>query len=1284
MLNKDNNPWLGLASYEYSDAYRFFGRENELARLKECVCNNCITTIYGISGAGKTSLVNAGLSPLLEKEDYLPIRIRLSHGTGKEYSRQIIEAVQAAIDNANGDIEPTTTITIETIAENRDIMEVLPEDERLWWFFHSNRFWSSSNHRLCPVVFIDQFEEIFTQNDSPGTIQQFFNSIDSLQYDAPPIASSKILDRQEEYTDLDDAKDFRLVFIIREDFLARLEDYSYNTPALRKNRNGVKRMNGLQAMDVIMRPQPDIVNRDCALAIVSKVAGKQIKDILSYPEGLSIDTSLLSLFCSEVYNKAAELGHEKITTELIDQFGENILPSFYENSMKLVSTQTAMYLESHLLTRSGFRNSVALEDILADGIDKEDLEKLNKKRLIRIETANGTERVEFTHDVLCSIANEHRNSLLEKKGLKSKIWKTIGFSTDLILPTSLILALFNCAYLNLDRLKVLVFLFPALLILFFATTIIPYRHSKDKNNIIISLISTIAINISSFFLAQLNYYLDSNAWIAFLGIIYPIVLWAQFFISFRFKKKRTFKAALGYIFKYSIYEENPVFKIIIKVWALIIILIGSCFVGLTLELGYAVISIPICSIASFHLLSAFTDDPITINRKTASICLTQTLILIGLVFAQYSQHHLLFSVLCFLFLLASVFLTTRYNASETPIKNKLGYLVFAWALSFLIIPCISLGYNIFNEAEYTRIHKGEITDHRIMRFLIIEDSNHLQGVRDRQGIIVPVEYDKIINRVSIEKSYNGIIDITFTTIKDGKRSKWHCSEHLLTNNNQYSHKIAQSILSSGSYKTSNDFLKYMIADKKSFSDSEIDQVIKNRYIYQIENGVWSRLINQRNVIISQLSEKPEQFDSLLKQRSLIDSLLEIERNKYYENNYLDLMVKGNDSVVLDYDFIHDLISSNLELLALNQDQTVNRLILDSIYPRCTNVTDSSNYYVSLSYYKLFARDFKNAERYSNRALALNPKNITSYTNLFTSLYLQGKYEPAFELLEERKDQNCYEDLEGVTKFFGDGVWEDFCDLIEFGVYNPKESEEFQRLKTILKDYINTPRYSYGVPWKGLELRLRKDTFNNTLYGYLCYNKQIKTPTFSSFYWHVDNNDSILWFNTFDTQKRGYYVYNSNHDTLIPPQYDHSWIFSEDLAAVIINDTLGFINKNGEFAIPRMFPYNYEDIKKHHIADIVDFVFHDGYCPMVASPGKHGLINKEGQWVIEPVYSYINHPADGYRIVCKDKKYGLMNTQLEIVLPIEHDWISQDKDKHTIRIDNKEYTYDKLKKLLIRP
>ena len=67
MNNFHNNPWLGLSSYKYEDSSRFYGRDEELQTLTDIIRQNIFTTLYGVSGAGKTSLINAGLSPILEK-----------------------------------------------------------------------------------------------------------------------------------------------------------------------------------------------------------------------------------------------------------------------------------------------------------------------------------------------------------------------------------------------------------------------------------------------------------------------------------------------------------------------------------------------------------------------------------------------------------------------------------------------------------------------------------------------------------------------------------------------------------------------------------------------------------------------------------------------------------------------------------------------------------------------------------------------------------------------------------------------------------------------------------------------------------------------------------------------------------------------------------------------------------------------------------------------------------------------------------------------------------------
>ena len=405
----NNNPWLGLSSYKYEDASRFYGRDKELQELANIVRQNSFTTIYGVSGAGKTSLINAGLFPMLDKENFLPIYIRLNHGEGRiGYDEQMINAVENALTKANAESDLTEDTQIDS------------ELDKLWLYFHSHRFWTSDNHKLVPILFIDQFEEIFTKNDDVNDVWSFFNIIDSLQYNLPPERIlSKIQETGQSVT-FGEEMNFRVVFSMREDFLPRLEDFCFDIPAMRRNRVGLKPLNGLQALEVITKPRPDVVSRGVALHIISKIVGKHIKDNQRRLEATSVDTSILSLFCTELYNygKIDENGGS-ITIPLVDLYGGNILEWFYDRNMQALPKKTYVYLENQLLTHSGFRNSVALEDLLENGVTQEQLDSLEENRIVRIEDVNHSLRVEFTHDILCKIAKkrkDERDSVERAKG----------------------------------------------------------------------------------------------------------------------------------------------------------------------------------------------------------------------------------------------------------------------------------------------------------------------------------------------------------------------------------------------------------------------------------------------------------------------------------------------------------------------------------------------------------------------------------------------------------------------------------------------------------------------------------------------------------------------------------------------------------------------------------------------------------------------------------------------------------------------------------------------------
>ena len=195
---------------------------------------------------------------LLDKLSYLPIYIRLDHNQGHiGYDSQIINAVNDALNAIDAELE-------KSIGSE----EIHSELDELWLYFHSHQFWTKDNHKITPIIFIDQFEEIFTKNDNPDDIWSFFNVIDSLQYSTPTERLLHVIENNDQYVQFHEEQNFRMVFTMREDFLARLEDYSYNIPALRKNRIGLKPLNGNQALEVILKPRPDMVTRDVALHII--------------------------------------------------------------------------------------------------------------------------------------------------------------------------------------------------------------------------------------------------------------------------------------------------------------------------------------------------------------------------------------------------------------------------------------------------------------------------------------------------------------------------------------------------------------------------------------------------------------------------------------------------------------------------------------------------------------------------------------------------------------------------------------------------------------------------------------------------------------------------------------------------------------------------------------------------------------------------------------------------------------------------------------------------------
>ena len=111
----ETNPWAGLSSYQDPETspvqLKFCGRDNESFDVAQLIDNNIFVTLYGKSGTGKTSLLNAGVFPRLRHEQYMPVSIRLSmDAMGITFQQCIVDKVSQTLQQRHGSMSTVSVV----------------------------------------------------------------------------------------------------------------------------------------------------------------------------------------------------------------------------------------------------------------------------------------------------------------------------------------------------------------------------------------------------------------------------------------------------------------------------------------------------------------------------------------------------------------------------------------------------------------------------------------------------------------------------------------------------------------------------------------------------------------------------------------------------------------------------------------------------------------------------------------------------------------------------------------------------------------------------------------------------------------------------------------------------------------------------------------------------------------------------------------------------------------------------------------------------------------------
>lgn len=420
-----DHPWLGLQPFTEQWQRYFFGRTAEICEVYLRVVESPLTVLYGRSGLGKTSLLRAGLMPKLRVENFRPVHVLLDFNPG---AMPLIEQARIALARALAEDDQAANTLLAGWLDLHSLWEILAHKERR----------PADLVERPPVLIFDQFEELFalTENDC-GAVAPVRNDVrvfleqlaDVVENRAPAALRRDLQENPERARSFDfGSSRARIVLTLREDFLARLEDWKHLIPSLMRNRLPLRTLNGPQALEAVVRPGRtdgrNLVSDEVGERIVRFVAKRSQETPL---ESIEAVPPLVSLLCEQL--NAARLAtappRTQITAELVMAQGEDILKRFYEESFLAFPGEeremVRAWVEDHLVSERGKRNPVAQEDAVAalarGGVrePQDVLDRLVRRRLLTVEQRGGTQRLEITHDVLTDLIVPARRERRERQ-----------------------------------------------------------------------------------------------------------------------------------------------------------------------------------------------------------------------------------------------------------------------------------------------------------------------------------------------------------------------------------------------------------------------------------------------------------------------------------------------------------------------------------------------------------------------------------------------------------------------------------------------------------------------------------------------------------------------------------------------------------------------------------------------------------------------------------------------------------------------------------------------------
>ena len=428
----------GIRSFTQEEESLFFGRKNDEERLYKLARLEKLVVLYGKSGYGKSSLLQAAVLPRIGREtDILSIPLRFGYfsanNEGPMPLQRTVEHIQAWSAEQADAIQNRSTY----------LDQLLPEEGSLW--YHLKKAQATTGAKRFVLVF-DQFEEIFSYPEK--AVLQFRAQLADLLYVQIPQNFRNAFDSLGADQQLSEAEtdlffedlEVRALFSIRSDYMHLMNRMKDFLPQILRHCYELDALTVDQAREAITGPgqfnftdlEPSAItpafdysadSLDFLLHFLSK-NGKE-----------KIESFQLQLICRHM-EEALVRSANKLNIQLNDlgktleerlQYLQGVTHNYYRTSIeKLPVGQrevATLIIENELITVEDKRRITADAGMLVSryrerGATPALLEALKDTYLLRAEASPRGPAYELSHDAL---VEPILNARVERETVEAKL-----------------------------------------------------------------------------------------------------------------------------------------------------------------------------------------------------------------------------------------------------------------------------------------------------------------------------------------------------------------------------------------------------------------------------------------------------------------------------------------------------------------------------------------------------------------------------------------------------------------------------------------------------------------------------------------------------------------------------------------------------------------------------------------------------------------------------------------------------------------------------------------------